>query len=83
MEDISESKQADTKVEESDNQMTVVDDVGNSSPGGSPSRERSESRSRSRSGSSYSSNKSGEVMICTVVNTMTVVTILNQSHVHC
>ncbi|CAB4036389.1 YTH domain-containing 1-like, partial [Paramuricea clavata] len=37
--------------------MTVVDDVGNSSPGGSPSKQRSVSRSRSRS--SYSSNKSG------------------------
>jgi hypothetical protein len=56
-----ESKLADTKVEECDNQMTVVDDVGNS-PSGSPSRQRSSSRSRSRS--SYSSNKSGKVMIC-------------------
>ncbi len=68
VEDTGESKQADTKVEDSDNQMTVVDDVGNSSPGGSASKQRSISRSRSRS--SYSSNKSGKVKSIVLLNTI-------------
>lgn len=58
--DVGENKQADVKVDESDNQMTVVDDVDNVSPSGSVSKQQSRSRSRSRS-RSYSSHKSGKV----------------------
>ena len=56
-EDLGESRQADGKMDESDNQMTVVDDVDNNSPNGSASKQQSRSRSQSRS--SYSSHKSG------------------------
>ena len=60
--DAGENKQADTKVDESENQMTVVDDV-DVSPSGSVSKQQSRSRSRSGSRSSYSSHKSGKVVI--------------------
>ena len=56
LDDDDETK-TDVKQEESDNQMTVVDDVDNSP---SVSLSKHASRSRSQSRSSYSSNKSGK-----------------------